>query len=182
MTEPDQTLRSFRDKWTHNPGLAFAETLREDSDIFELAPGGEIAIYVYKRKAPLREHADDYIRDRVAHLEYDEALEAMRGLTDIGKALAEPRQQVTVPAIPLLGIEAGNDDVQRFLYHFFLKCFWNPSLSADENAAINYDWYHPQTCSRHTLPEVEEWFRAAALEIVHSYVDEYGLTVRGGRA
>ena len=35
MTESDQTLRSFRDKWTHNPALAFAETLREGSDIFE---------------------------------------------------------------------------------------------------------------------------------------------------
>ncbi len=35
MSEPDQTLRSFRDKWANNPGLAFAETLREGSDIFE---------------------------------------------------------------------------------------------------------------------------------------------------
>ena len=29
-----QTARSFRDKWTHNPNLAFDETLREGSEIF----------------------------------------------------------------------------------------------------------------------------------------------------
>ena len=42
-----------------------------------LAPGGEIAIYVYKLKAPLREYADDYIRERVSGLPYDKAMEAM---------------------------------------------------------------------------------------------------------
>jgi SAM-dependent methyltransferase len=29
-----QTLRSFRDKWANRPDLAFAETMREGSDIF----------------------------------------------------------------------------------------------------------------------------------------------------
>ncbi len=68
-------------------------------------------------------------------------------------------------------------DVQRLIYHLFLKCFWNPDLAFDENAAINYDWYHPQLSSRHTLPEVESWFIDSGLTIAHRCVDPYGITV-----
>ena len=146
-----------------------------------LAPGGEIAIYVYKRKAPVREFVDDYVRERIADLPYEEAREVCRQITELGRALAAVGANVGTPAVPVLGIEAGDYDVQRFVYHFFMKCFWNPELSFDENVAINYDWYHPQLCSRHTLPEVEGWFRDAGLEVVHSKVDFYGITVRGLR-
>jgi SAM-dependent methyltransferase len=285
-----QTVGSFRDKWEHNPDLAYAETLREGSDIFNwilgrngfatpeafrtwlagrrrildggcgngrvtallrkyapaatevvgidlsaahvaranlgdapnvsifekdllgdlsdlgqfdliycqevlhhttdprgaflnlagrLAPGGEIAIYVYKLKAPLREFADDFLRDRIAGLPYEKAMIAMRQVTALGQALAESGHKVTVPAVDLLGIEAGEYDVQRMLYHFFLKCFWNPALDFEANAAINFDWYHPQLCTRHTLPEVEGWFADAKLQVIHHVVDHYGITVRG---
>jgi hypothetical protein len=81
----------------------------------------------------------------------------------------------------VLGIEAGEYDVQRLIYHFFLKCFWNPDLEFEANAAINYDWYHPQLCSRHTVEEVRSWFDAAELTVVHSLVDHYGITMRGIR-
>ena len=144
-----------------------------------LAQGGEIAIYVYKLKAPIREYADDFIRDRISQLPYEAALAAMKEVTELGKALAELNQKVTVPDVKVLGIQAGEYDVQRFIYHFFLKCFWNPSLTFDENAAINYDWYHPQLCTRHTLEEIESWFSDAGLNIVHRCVDHYGITVRG---
>lgn len=144
-----------------------------------LADQGEIAIYVYKIKAPLREYADDYIRNRISELPYESALASMRELTELGKALTDINVKVTVPDVKVLGIEAGEYDIQRFIYHFFLKCFWNPSLGFEENAAINYDWYHPQLCTRHTLEEVETWFAAASLDIVHRCVDHYGITVRG---
>jgi len=287
-----QTARSFRDKWENNPDLAFSETLREGSDIFNwilgrngftspdawrqwlstrarildagcgngrvtallqkyapasahivgidlaaahvaeqnllgmpnvtffeqdllgdlsalgafdliycqevlhhttdprraflnltgrLAPGGEIAIYVYKVKAPLREHADDYVRERIAELPYEQAIATMQQVTAFGKALAAARHTVTIPAVDLLGIEAGEYDVQRLIYHFFLKCFWNPALDFAANTAINYDWYHPQLCTRHTAAEVEEWFGDAGLSIVHRMVDHYGITMRGMR-
>jgi len=293
VSRTDQTARSFRDKWTHNPNLAFDETLREGSDIFtwlltrnglsttdglrawlasrtrildagcgngrvtallrryappaaeivgidlsaadvarenlkdqdrvtvatmdllgdleslgafdliycqevlhhtpdprgaflnlvrRLLPGGEIAIYVYKLKAPLREHADDYIRQRIAGLSYSDAIDAMKELTGLGKALTDLQTKVTVPEVGVIGLEAGEYDVQRLIYHIFLKCFWNPSLSFEENAAINYDWYHPQLCSRHTLPEVEGWFADANLQVIHRCVDPYGITVRGRAA
>jgi len=144
-----------------------------------LIDGGEIAIYVYKQKAPLREHADDYVREQVSRLSYDDALASMKQLTELGKVLSDLKVNVTVPEVSVLGIEAGEYDIQRFIYHFFLKCFWNPSLGFQENAAINYDWYHPQLCTRHTLSEVESWFDDAGLKIIHRCVDHYGITIRG---
>lgn len=146
-----------------------------------LRSGGELAIYVYKIKAPVREFVDDYIRDQISTMPYDQAREVSEAITVVGKALAELGQKITVPEIPLLGIEAGEHDVQRFFYNFFMKCFWNPGLSWEENIVINYDWYHPQDCTRHTPEEVLGWYRAAGLEVTWKHVDPYGITVRGTR-
>ena len=160
---------------TLDPKRAFLNltTLLED--------GGEIAIYVYKKKAPLREFADDMIRDAISPMAYEQAIEEMKQITELGRVLSELKLKVQIPEVRLLDIEAGEYDLQRFIYNFFLKCFWNPELSEEENFAINYDWYHPQLCSRHTRDEVEEWFKEAGLEILHSLVDPYGITVRGRR-
>lgn len=147
----------------------------------QLAPGGEIAIYVYKQKAPIREYADDYVRNQISGLPYEQAMTAMRELTELGRVLSGLDTKVTVPNVDVLGIEAGEYEIQRLFYHFFLKCFWSPALGYEENVAINYDWYHPQLCTRHTLPEVESWFADAKLNITHRCVDHYGITVRGLR-
>lgn len=144
-----------------------------------LAPGGEIAIYVYKLKAPIREYADDFIRDEISSLPYQAAMKEMQEITLLGKTLSELGVKISVPDVKVLGIEAGEYDIQRFIYHFFLKCFWNPDLTMEENVAINYDWYHPQLCTRHTLEEVKGWFAEAGLTVVHDCVDHYGITVRG---
>lgn len=144
-----------------------------------LAPGGEIAIYVYKKKAPAREFMDDFVRERIAALPYDEAMKICEEITNLGRALAEQRLKVTVPAVECLGIQAGEYDLQRFVYHFFAKCFWNPDLSFHDNAVINYDWYHPQLCSRHTADEIRGWFDGAGLAVTQECVDFYGITMRG---
>jgi SAM-dependent methyltransferase len=144
-----------------------------------LAPGGELAIYVYKQKAPVREFVDDYIRNLIAAMPYDEAMAQCRQITEFGKALSDAGLKVKVPAVDSLGIEAGEYDVQRLIYHFFAKCYWNEDVSHEENVLVNYDWYHPQIATRHTLAEVEEWFQAAGLNIEHRCVDFYGITVRG---
>jgi SAM-dependent methyltransferase len=144
-----------------------------------LASGGEIAIYVYKLKAPVREFCDDFVRDRISNLPYDQAMTAMNQVTELGRVLSNLKGNVTVPAVEVLGIQAGTYDIQRFIYHFFAKCFWNPEMDFESNAAINFDWYHPQLCSRHTLEEVEGWFKSANVKIVHRLVDHYGITVRG---
>jgi SAM-dependent methyltransferase len=158
---------------TEDPRKAFLNLCQQLED------KGEIAIYVYKKKAPLREYADDYVRERVSGLPYEQALEAVKGITELGRVLSDLDLKVRVPEVKVLGIEAGEYEVQRFIYHFFLKCFWNSTLTFDENAAVNYDWYHPQLCTRHTPEEVESWFSEAGLEIVHRYVDHYGITMRG---
>lgn len=144
-----------------------------------LSAGGEIAIYVYKQKAPLREYADDFIRNLISELPYDGAMDSMKQLTEFARVVSTQHIKINVPDLDILGIEAGEYDVQRLLYHFCFKNFWNPALSFEENAAINYDWYHPQLCTRHTLDEVQSWFTEAHLKVIHSCVDHYGITVRG---
>ena len=144
-----------------------------------LAPGGEIAIYVYKKKAPAREFVDDYIREKISNLPYAEAIAVCEQITELGKSLSEYKLKIDVPQVDVLEIQAGEYDLQRFIYHFFAKCFWNPELSYRDNVAINYDWYHPQLCTRHTLDEVREWFSSGGLRIIHEFEDFYGITVRG---
>lgn len=158
---------------TANPRTSFLNLCRQLSD------NGEIAIYVYKKKAPLREYADDFVREQISDLSYEQAMDSMRSFTELAHIFSDLNVKVRIPGIQVLGITAGEYDFQRFIYHYFLKFFWNDSLSFDENAAINYDWYHPQLCTRHTLNVVESWFSDAGLEIIHRFVDNYGITVRG---
>jgi SAM-dependent methyltransferase len=157
-----------------------ADPVRSFNNLRELlSPNGELAIYVYKEKAPAREFVDDYVRDQIALLPYTEAMAHSAQITDFGRALAEANLKVKVPQVDVLGIEAGEYDVQRLLYHFFAKCYWNPDVSYEENVLVNYDWYHPQVATRHTLKEVETWFDQARLKIEHRCVDFYGITIRG---
>jgi len=160
---------------TENPQGGF------DNLVSRLAPGGEIAIYVYRKKAPIREYTDDFVRDAIKDMSYEDGMEVSAQITELGKRLSEVDATVTVPDIPVLGIKAGEHHVQRFLYHFFMKAFWNPELSYHDNVVVNFDWYHPSTCSRHTFEEVEGWFTSAGLEILHGFEDEYGITMRGGK-
>jgi SAM-dependent methyltransferase len=161
---------------TSDPKRAFRNVCQR------LSGGGEIAIYVYKQKAPVREYVDDFVRQKIHGESYEKAMTTCREITALGKALADLKIEFDAPAVEALGIPAGRCDVQRFFYHFFMKCFWNPDLTFEENAAINYDWYHPQSCSRHTVEEVRGWFAEEGLELKHEYVDEYGITMRGARA
>lgn len=158
---------------TANPEGAF------DNIVNLLEEDSEIAIYVYKQKAPIREYVDDYVRNRIADLSYEDAYKTCNQITLLGKALADAKIKIEVPDVDLLEIKGGEYDLQRFIYHFFMKCFWNDELSMNDNVVINYDWYHPQLCSRHTIEEVREWFGKNRLEIVQECVDFYGITVRG---
>lgn len=146
-----------------------------------LEKGGEIAIYVYKKKAPVREFVDDYIRAKISKLPYKKAIKTCEQITELGKTLSELKVKVKIPPVDVLAIEKGEYDLQRFLYHFFLKCFWNPELSFEENAAINFDWYHPQICERYTVEEIRAWFKKEKLKITHEFVDHYGVTMKGKR-
>lgn len=144
-----------------------------------LSDAGLLAIYVYRQKAPAREFMDDHVRGLISSLPYDEAMVVCRQITELGRRLAEVTGEVTVDDIAALGIEAGQYTPQRLLYNFFLKCYWNPDLSFEENAVINYDWYHPAQCSRHTLSEVRSWFEGAGLRVSWERQDLYGITMHG---
>jgi SAM-dependent methyltransferase len=158
---------------TSNPAVSF-------SNLVELlSEGGEIVIYVYKQKAPIREFTDDYVRDIIKTLSYEEAMKYCEEITNFGKVLAKSNVRVTVPEVRVLGIEAGEYDFQRLIYHFFAKCFWNESFDFNTNAVINYDWYHPQTSTRHNIEEVTQWFIENDLKITHMHSDPYGITMHG---
>jgi hypothetical protein len=63
-----------------------------------------------------------------------------------------------------------------------MKCFWNEEFDAEANAAVNFDWYHPQLSSRHTLEECRGWFERAGLDVTREHVDHYGITMWGSAA
>lgn len=158
---------------TSNPAKSF------DNLVEILEKDGTIAIYVYKKKAPVREFTDDQIRNEMIDMDYNKAMSESRKITELGKILSDLNIKINVPQIDSLEIQEGVYDLQRFLYHYFFKCFWNSELTFEENAVINYDWYHPQLCTRHTLHEIEQWFNKNSLTITHSYEDFYGITVHG---
>jgi arsenite methyltransferase len=144
-----------------------------------LAPGGELMFYVYRRKAPIREFTDDYVRGLIADMSPEEAWEALRPLTRLGQALAELETEVEVPEdVPLLGIKAGRYDVQRLIYWHVAKLFWNAGMTFEENNHLNFDWYAPRYAHRHTEEEVRRWCADEGLEITHFDVDDAGFTVR----
>lgn len=147
-----------------------------------LRRGGEMMFYVYRRKGPLRELADDYIRRVVAPMAPEEAWNALRPLTRLAQALSELSVEVDVPeAIPYLGIEAGRQDVQRLIYWNFLKLFWNKDWTFEQNNHVNFDWYHPRYAHRQTEDEIKRWCEESGLEIRRVYAEESGYTFRAVR-
>jgi SAM-dependent methyltransferase len=147
-----------------------------------LAPGGVLAIYVYRVKAPLRELADDWIRERARAMEPEVCMELGRDLAELGRELSRTGARVKLErGVPLLGIEPGEHDVQRLLYWTLLKCFWNDEFSPNLNALVNYDWYHPPYASRHTPDEVREWCADNGLTVDRLDVSEAGISVLARR-
>jgi SAM-dependent methyltransferase len=144
-----------------------------------LAPGGDISIYVYRKKAPIREISDDYLRMVSAEMSEEEVWELSEQLTDLGRVLSEVKASVTVSDIPALGISAGTYDIQRFIYWHMLKCYWNSSLKYDDSVITNFDWYRPLYAHRHTADEVRKWYADAGLEIVTFDECDAGISVRG---
>jgi SAM-dependent methyltransferase len=158
---------------TGDPKVAFENLVKL------LAPGGLIAIYVYKEKGPVREFTDDHIRNMISGLNLHESLEIVNEITSFARDLSKYETVIKVPRLRALGIEAGDYTVQRLLYHFFFKNFWNSQLSFEENQAVNFDWYHPSIATRHKVEEVRNWFSSASVDIVWEFVDEYGITLHG---
>lgn len=144
----------------------------------KLVPGGRFLFYVYRKKALIREFTDDAIRDALRPLTDEEAWEALKPLTHLGIALGKLGQEIDIAEpVPFLGIEAGKLDVQRFFYWNVCKAYYRPELSFDEMNHINFDWFRPLNCQRHTPQEIRTWCSEASLEIEHMNIQEAGITV-----
>jgi arsenite methyltransferase len=140
---------------------------------------GQMLFYIYRKKAPIRELTDDHIRGIVSALAPEEAWRALYPLTKLGQALSELHAEVEIQEeIPYLGIKAGRYDLQRLIYWYFVKLFWDESCTFDENHHVNFDWYHPRYAHRHTEEEIRRWCNEAGLSILHFHGEESGFTVR----
>lgn len=130
-------------------------------------PGGHFAFYAYRKKTPIHEFADDYLRDLVTKMSPDEAWEACAPLTELGKALSDLDVEFDLPSdIPFLGIKAGRYNLQRFVYYNVIKVFWNDNMTFDENNLVNFDWYHPAYTYRHTGDELAGWARELGMKVL----------------
>jgi len=143
-----------------------------------LRPGGRILFYVYKKKGPIREFSDDFLRDRLQGRTADEAWEALLPLTKLGKVLGELNLEIEVPEdIDLLDIPAGKIDIQRLFYWHIFKAFYRPDMTLDELNHLNFDWYTPRNAHRQTPEQVRTWCGEMALEIEHEHIEPAGIAI-----
>jgi len=157
----DQTIMH-----TQSPDATFAELRRIT------ARSGQLACYFYARKALPRELLDDYFRQHCKDLSQAELWQMAEQLTELGRRLSELRLTIDVPAVPALGIQGGRQDLQRFLYWNFLKCFWNAELGQETSVVTNFDWYSPSNARRYSEAEVRELVRREGLSILHFHQEE----------
>ena len=145
-----------------------------------LAKNGIISIYVYKIKGPMREFADNFIRESTVKMTEKQCIEFSKDMTTLGKNLSKIKKTITIPRdIPVLQIKAGTYDVQRFIYWNFLKCWWSGNVPIEQSIATNFDWYFPEYAYRHNPKEVRKWFKDSKLKIIHFNEIESGINVSG---
>jgi arsenite methyltransferase len=139
---------------------------------------GIFLFYVYAKKAVIREFTDDHIRQQLQGMSDEEAWEALKPLTKLGTALGELDVEIEVPEdIPFLGISQGKLDLQRFIYWNICKLYYRPEFNLEEMNHVNFDWFKPLNCHRHTKEEVVSFCEDAHLKIEHINVQESGITV-----
>jgi ubiquinone/menaquinone biosynthesis C-methylase UbiE/uncharacterized protein YbaR (Trm112 family) len=145
-----------------------------------LKKSGEISIYVYNKKAPVREFSDDHIRKTTVEMSFDDCMKFSKDMAILGKSLSDLKKKITIPNdIPILGIKSGTYDVQRFIYWHFLKCFWDPSDNLERSIGVNFDWYSPKYAYRHTPAEVKKWYKESKVKIIHFNEIESGISITG---
>jgi len=126
--------------------------------------GAEIAFTIYRKKAPIREFADDCVRTAIKQMSPAEAWKDMKGITELGRALSQLNAEIDIPQIKVLGMDGGRHNVQRLIFYTMLKCYWRDAFTFEENVHVNYDWYYPQYAWRHTPVELRGWFAEIGAE------------------
>lgn len=138
-----------------------------------LKTGGRFMGYIYRKKGPIREFTDDYIRERLSKMPPAAAWEALKPLTELGKTLGALDIEIDIPqAIDVLDIPAGKINLQRLFYWHIFKAYYRPEWSDEEMLHVNYDWFAPKNCFRHTQEELERWCKECGLEIERLDTDE----------
>jgi SAM-dependent methyltransferase len=152
---------------TEDPPATFAELAR-----ITRRPGGQFACYFYARKALPRELLDEHFRTRCKDVSTEELWQMAEQLTELGRRLSALNVTIESPAIPLLGIQAGTYDVQRFIYWNFLKCFWSEELGRETSVVTNFDWYSPSNARRFSEAEVRDLVAANAMAATFFHAEE----------
>lgn len=143
-----------------------------------LKSGGRFLFYVYRRKGPVREFTDDYVRAKLQAMSQEEAWRALEPLTQLGIALGELNAEIHIPtAIDLLEIPAGRINVQRLFYWHVAKIFYREDLNFEEMNHVNFDWYAPANAHRQSPEQVRGWCADAGLEVERMNVEDAGITV-----
>jgi SAM-dependent methyltransferase len=127
------------------------DTLREFHRITSAT--GTLNTYVYAKKALPRELLDDHFREASKGMSHEALWEMSQQLTHLGRLLSELHLEIDFPAIPALGIQGGKQDLQRFLYWNFIKCFWNEDMGEEASISTNFDWYSPSNAYRYSRQE-----------------------------
>lgn len=144
----------------------------------KLKPCGVFLFYVYARKSPIREFTDDFIRERIALLDNEQAWNSLMSLTKLGKALGDLNIEIEIEDdIPFLGITKGRHNLQRLFYYKICKAYYRPEYSLDEMNHINFDWFRPLNCHRHSADEIRMFCQNAGLTIERLHLEESGITV-----
>jgi SAM-dependent methyltransferase len=143
-----------------------------------LKKGGRIIFYVYRKKGPVREFTDDYIREKLQPMTPEQAWAEMMPLTKLGKLLGELNIEIDIPErIELLDIPAGRIDLQRFFYWHVCKAFHRPEMNLEEMNHINFDWFAPKNAHRQTEQEVRSWCEELSLVIEREQIEEAGISI-----
>lgn len=145
----------------------------------KVRPGGQFFFYIYRKMGVARQFCDSHVREQFTKMSPEECYAACEPITELGRELSKLKAKITLTKpIPILGIPAGEHDVQRLLYYNFLKCFWNDAFDYETNNMVNFDWYHPHNAWQHTEEEVTGWLNALGVtEFAFHPANPNGLSV-----
>ena len=146
----------------------------------KLKPKGIFMFYVYKKKAPIREFSDDYLRNYLQKFSAKKTWNLLKSLTELGAELGKINQKIVIKnPINYLGIPAGETTVQRLIYWNFLKIFYRDDFSFEECLHVNFDWFMPTNALRQTPENIKNWCEKAKIDIIKLNIEESGMTVVG---
>ena len=128
--------------------------------------------YVYAKKALPRELLDEHFRSVSHNFSNEQLWSLSEKLTQLGKLLSGLNLTLDFPEIKELGIKGGKQDLQRFIYWNFIKCFWNEELGHEASLSGNFDWYAPSLAFRYSQNEFLEMSNDAGFENIFLHAEE----------